>query len=212
MAVMFSDGIEIRRVSTAPYNNNCYVLVCRESKESVIIDAPSEPERVLAEAATSKVVAIVTTHCHMDHVLGLVELQRATGAPVAVHPAEADRLPLRSEKELVHHGSFRFGTIALKTIHVPGHTPGGIAFLYEKHLFSGDSLFPNGPGKTQSPRDFRQLVKNLQERIFTLPDDVLVYPGHGESTVLGAEKEQFRVFSHRPHRPDLCGDVLWLKD
>ena len=210
MAVIHSNGIEIRKISTGSYDNNCYVVVCPRTKESVIIDTPAEPEKILAEAQGTQVKAILMTHCHMDHILGHREVKEATGASVWVHESEAKELPLPPEHFFQHQGQVTFGTITLATIHVPGHTTGGTSLLWGDHLFSGDTLFPNGPGKTMTPANFQQLVKNLEERILILPDVVTVYPGHGADTVLGREKEQFRQFKQRPHRPDLYGDVLWM--
>lgn len=212
MAVIHQSVIEIRKVNTGPYDNNCYIVVCRKTGESVIIDTPAEPERILAEAKGTTVKAILMTHCHMDHVLGHQEIKRATGAPVWVHASEAAQLPSPPERFLRHEGGVAFGNVRLRTIHVPGHTTGGTALLWGTHLFSGDTLFPNGPGKTWSPAAFRQLVGSLAERVFVLSDDVDVHPGHGADTVLGKEKQQFADFQRRPHRPDLCGDVVWLRD
>jgi glyoxylase-like metal-dependent hydrolase (beta-lactamase superfamily II) len=213
MNVLFtSPNLEIRQVSCGPYDNNCYVLVCPKTGESVMVDTPAEPEQALALAKGTKVTAILMTHCHGDHITGHNEIRRATGAPVWVHESEAGALPVPPEHHFQHNGSITFGDVTVRTIHVPGHTTGGTCLLWRNQLISGDTLFPDGPGKTWSPEAFMQLVASLKERIFTLPDDVAVYPGHGRSTVLGREKAQFRDFERRQHRPGLCGDVVWLKD
>jgi glyoxylase-like metal-dependent hydrolase (beta-lactamase superfamily II) len=85
-----------------------------------------------------------------------------------------------------------------------------VCFLTGKYLISGDTLFPGGPGKTGSPGNLEQIIESIKGKILPLPDDTYVYPGHGDSTVLRKEKEEFAVFSSRPHDPNLCGDVLWL--
>jgi len=95
-------------------------------------------------------------------------------------------------------------------LHTPGHTPGSLCFRVGRYLISGDTIFPGGPGRTSSPDDFKQIVKSITEKIFVLPDDTQIYPGHGNSTVLKNEKEEFAVFTSRPHEPNLCGEVLWL--
>ncbi len=207
-----SAGLEIRKVSAGPYDNNCYVLVCPETQESVVIDTPAEPQKALALARGTKVAAILMTHCHMDHILGHREVKEATGAPVWVHPSEAGLLPLPPEHAFQHEGAVTFGRVTLRTVHVPGHTSGGTALIWGDHLFSGDVLFPNGPGRTTSPENFRQLVSMLAQRIFILSDAIQVHPGHGQGTVLGREKALFRDFSQRSHRPDLCGDIVWTRD
>ncbi len=213
MSTLFkSECLEIRQVSCGPYDNNCYVLVCPKTGESVIVDTPAEPEKALALAKGTVVKGILMTHCHGDHVTGHMEIRRATNAPVWVHESEAGRLPAPPERRFQHEGTITVGQVTLRTIHVPGHTTGGTCLLWQDQLVSGDTLFPNGPGKTWSPEAFKQLVGSLKERIFTLPGDVAVYPGHGRSTVLAREKAQFRDFESRQHRPGLCGDVVWLKD
>ena len=146
----------------------------------------------------------------MDHLGALSELTSKLGIPVAVHPLDARGLRLQPEILLGDGDTVSFGGIKLKVLHTPGHTPGSLCFLAGKYLISGDTLFPGGPGKTGSPADFRQIIESITGRIFCLPDDTEIYPGHGDSTVLKKEKEEFAVFSSRPHDPNLCGDVLWL--
>ncbi|MCH7552658.1 MAG: MBL fold metallo-hydrolase [Chloroflexi bacterium] len=210
MAVIHTDGLEIRKITTGSYENNTYILVCPETNASVIIDTPAEPDKILAEAAGTDVKAIYMTHCHPDHTTGHREIKEATGAPVWVHASEADQLPLPPEHTFEHDGIVRFGAISLQTIHVPGHTTGGTSLLWRDHLFSGDVLFPNGPGRTTSPANFLQLIEMLRERIFTMADDIAVHPGHGLDTVMGREKKLFEAFSQRTHSPDLCGNIAWV--
>ncbi len=211
MPVIHSSGIEIRTINTGPYDNNTYILVCPSTKESVIIDTPAEPEKILALTEGTDVKGILITHCHMDHILGHREIKEATGAPVWVHESEADQLPLSPEHYFQHGGEITFGTLTLRAIHVPGHTTGGTSLAWGDHLFSGDTLFPNGPGRTTSPENFQQLIKGLEERIFVLPDNLNVYPGHGASTVLGREKDLYLQFKMRPTRKDLSGSVIWTE-
>jgi glyoxylase-like metal-dependent hydrolase (beta-lactamase superfamily II) len=104
----------------------------------------------------------------------------------------------------------RLGELEFTVLHTPGHTPGSLCFKVGPYLISGDTIFPGGPGKTGSGDDFRQIIKSITERIFILPDDTQIYPGHGDSTVLKKEEEEFAVFASRPHAEDLHGDVLWL--
>jgi glyoxylase-like metal-dependent hydrolase (beta-lactamase superfamily II) len=113
-------------------------------------------------------------------------------------------LPLSDGDEVV------FGKVTLKVLHTPGHTPGSLCFLTDRYLLSGDTIFPGGPGRTNSPRDLEQVMESLTEKIFVLPDDTRIHPGHGESTVLKKEKDEFAAFSSRPHRSGLCGEILWL--
>ena len=103
-----------------------------------------------------------------------------------------------------------FGKVKVEVLHTPGHTPGSLCFKIGKYLIAGDTVFPRGPGKTGSPADFRQIVKSITDKIFVLPDDTQIYPGHGDSTTIKNGKSEFAVFSSRRNDPNLCGDVLWL--
>jgi len=103
------------------------------------------------------------------------------------------------------------GKVKIKVIYTPGHTPGSVCFLIQDHLFAGDTLFPGGPGRTDSPEDFQLILKSINEKLFGLPDETQVYPGHGEFTTIGKEKTEYSVFLSRKHEPGLCGDVSWLK-
>ena len=103
-----------------------------------------------------------------------------------------------------------FGRVELKVLHIPGHTPGSLAFLVGHYLMWGDTVFPGGPGKIASPIDLKQIIESITDKLFVLPDDTQVFPGHGDSTILKKEKDEFAVFSSRPHASNLCGDVLWL--
>ena len=103
------------------------------------------------------------------------------------------------------------GAIKLKVLHTPGHTPGSVCFLAGKYLIAGDTLFPGGPGRTQSPDDFRQIINSVTQKLFELPDSTQVYPGHGEATTIKRAKQEYAVFSVQPQDPNLCGDVVWNK-
>jgi glyoxylase-like metal-dependent hydrolase (beta-lactamase superfamily II) len=141
---------------------------------------------------------IITTHRHFDHWQALAEVQGTTGADVAAHPDDAVELPVQVTTLVEHGGTVAVGTATLSVIHLRGHTPGSIALSYdaggrlagEPHLFTGDSLFPGGPGNTQGDaKRFAQLMDDLEERVFApLPDPTWVYPGHGSDTTLGAER------------------------
>jgi len=204
------DKILIKRIETDPFGTNAYILVCQRTQESVLIDAPGDELAILDNIRNTKPRSILITHSHFDHTGALKELKRRLDIPVGVHQADARRIPLSPDLLLKDGDLVSFGNIKLKVLHTPGHTPGSICFFREKYLISGDTLFPGGPGKTGSPSDLKQIITSLKEKIFVLSDEVHVYPGHGESTVLKKEKAEFAVFSSRKHRPDLCGDVLWL--
>jgi glyoxylase-like metal-dependent hydrolase (beta-lactamase superfamily II) len=195
-------GLSVTKLAVGPMNNNVYLLRCLRTGEALLVDAAAEPDRILAMIGDTHIARIVTTHRHADHWQALTEVQAATGAPVVAHPEDAPGLPVKVD-ELARHGeTLHAGDAEFAVIHLRGHTPGSIALRYdasgglagEPHLFTGDSLFPGGPGKTTSPADFTSLMDDLDERVFTpLPDATWVYPGHGNDTTLGVE---------RPHVPE----------
>jgi hydroxyacylglutathione hydrolase len=204
-----NDRIRIDRLILGPFETNSYILTCRVTGESVVVDAPADADTILRHVKPTTPRYILITHTHMDHLGALTELRAELQIPVAAHPLDAGRLQSPPDMALPDSGSVSFGRIALHVLHTPGHTPGSVCFLIEKFLLSGDTIFSGGPGRTNSPGDFRQIIESIRSKIFPLPDDTRIYPGHGDSAVLGDEKAKFAAFSSRPHAPDLCGDVLW---
>jgi glyoxylase-like metal-dependent hydrolase (beta-lactamase superfamily II) len=191
-------GLSVTKLAVGPMDNNAYLLRCLRTGDALLIDAAAEPDRLIEVIGDVPVVRIVTTHKHADHWQALAEVQAATGAAVAAHPIDAEEIPVTVTEPVEHGDTVRAGDVELTVIHLRGHTPGSIALRYdaaaEPHLFTGDSLFPGGPGKTTSPADFTSLMNDLEQRVFDqLPDPTWVYPGHGNDTTLGAE---------RPHLPE----------
>lgn len=208
--VIRDDHLQIDRLSLGPFGTNCYILSCRQTGESVLVDTPAEGDKLLGQLKQSDPQYIIITHNHLDHLGAFSEIKADLKIPVAIHPEDAKKLPSQPEILLKNGDSITFGKIDLRVLHTPGHTPGSICLLTGKYLISGDTIFPGGPGKTESPAALRQIIESLSEKIFVLPEDIQIYPGHGESTLLGKEKAEFELFSSRDHDPSLCGDVLWL--
>lgn len=206
----YDDEIRIKKLEVQPFGTNCYIVVCPQTNEGVVIDAPGEAPRIVAEMGDVKVRRLIITHTHLDHLGAFQELRDEMGASAAVHHLEASALPSPPDVTLEDGDEIRFGSVMLKVLHTPGHTPGGVCLVTGRHLFSGDTLFPGGPGKTRDAAAFEQIVKSITDKLFVLPDDTIVHPGHGDDAVLGEEKEKFAVFSSRPRPVGLCGDVLWL--
>ncbi|MFN3974341.1 MAG: MBL fold metallo-hydrolase [Dehalococcoidia bacterium] len=197
------------RVVCGRLSNNAYILVCRATGEGVLIDAPEEPHKVLEALQGVRVRFILLTHRHADHWAGLATLKTALQAPVGIGEADANALPTPPDFIIADGQVFHFGRLSLRALATPGHTPGSTCFLFGKHLISGDTLFPGGPGHTNTPQDLRQIVESIRQRLLVLPDDTLVLPGHGEGTTIGEAREEYLLFASRQHPPDLCGDVLW---
>jgi len=211
MKIMVEDrDVRIIKMELGPFGTNAYIIVCRATGDNILVDAPADADKVVKRLAGTNPKYIVLTHTHIDHIGALEELKARLKVPVALHPEDAVRLSLRPDMELKDGDTIEVGKLKLKVLHTPGHTPGSLCFLVGKYLISGDTIFPGGPGKTGTPADFEQIVKSIETRLFVLPDDTQVYPGHGDGTVLDKEKKEFAIFASKPHDPNLCGDVLWL--
>jgi glyoxylase-like metal-dependent hydrolase (beta-lactamase superfamily II) len=193
-------GLTITKVAVGPMDNNAYLLRCRATGEQLLIDAANEAGTLLGLTGQVPLATIVTTHQHPDHWLALAEVQKATGAATVAHPDDAGELPVPVTRLVNGGDQVTVGGATLSVIHLRGHTPGSIALCYDAagalagtpHLFTGDSLFPGGPGNTEgNPRRFGQLLDDLEQRVFgPLPDGTWVYPGHGRDTTLGAERPE----------------------
>jgi glyoxylase-like metal-dependent hydrolase (beta-lactamase superfamily II) len=199
------DALTIRKASVSRMDNNVYLLTCRETGEQLLIDAADDASRIqkLITEGTGAVDTIVTTHQHWDHHRALPEIAGATGATTAAGAPDADALPVIPNLRLAHGDRVTFGAIELDVIQLRGHTPGSVALAYADpaggaHLFTGDSLFPGGPGKTWAAADFASLMSDLEARVFDVyDDDTWVYPGHGKDTMLGTERPHLREWRER---------------
>ncbi len=210
MVTVAKDGrIRIEKLELGPFGTNAYFLTCRRTNASVLVDAPGDAGKILAQLKGTDPKYILMTHNHMDHTGALADVKAALNVPIAAHRDDAGSLPLQPDMLLSDGDVVSWGDIQLTVLHTPGHTPGSLCFLTGNYLIAGDTLFPDGPGKTGSPADFRQIVESLTSKIFVLPEDTRIYSGHGDSTVLKKEKQAFEAFSARNHDPNLCGDVLW---
>lgn len=190
------------------FQTNCYLVGCPETKEAMVLDPGGEVLPILerARALGLTIQSVVNTHGHYDHIVGNAELVRRTGAELLIHEQDAPRLyapeydfslllGLRRERSeptrLLRAGdTVGVGTLSFRVLHTPGHTPGSICLLGHGALFSGDTLFHLGVGRTDLPGgDMEALMRSLEEVLFPLDDDLIVYPGHGPETTLGYEKQ-----------------------
>lgn len=187
----------------------CYVLVCPRTHDSVIIDPGGSPDEIVALAAGTQVRGIIITHGHRDHIGAVQEVRSATGVPVWVHQDDVERLPAPPDRDLAEGALIAVGELRLTAIPTPGHTAGSTCLHVGDHLIAGDTLFPGGPGRTQNNADFEQELRSITERLYVLPDHIVVHPGHGLPTTIGESRREYEAFARRPRTPDLQGDVLW---
>lgn len=185
--------LEIHRVVVGSYDNNVFVLRCRETGEAVLIDAANEHEQLLQLCQRLGVRRVLETHGHWDHIQA-VPAMREAGYEVAVTAADAPMLKDCGYDVFIDDAEvIEVGRLRLHAIHNPGHTPGSVSFRVEGAplLFTGDTLFPGGPGNTSfEGGSFATIIDSIDNKLFTLPATTIVMPGHGVSTTIGAERPQ----------------------
>jgi len=204
---MMSDGLVIHHLSVGPLQVNCFLVACPKTHDAMVVDPGEDGDRILklANQEGLKIVKVVNTHCHFDHIGANRQLIEATGAELLLHAADQPLLaqarsqaatfglsaePSPEPDRLLDQGdTFDVGELTFKVFHVPGHSPGGICLLSEGHLFVGDVLFAGSIGRTDLPGgDFDALVSGVRGRLFSLPDETIVHPGHGPDTTIGQER------------------------
>ena len=202
------------------FYNNAYLITCKSSNKSVIIDTPDQPNELIAAAGQTDVNAILITHNHWDHLEGFDVVSDQFQVPVGIGAddaeAVADKDGYREPIDVSHDNVLQVGEITIRCIATPGHTPGSTSYLLPgdtpgsaPHVFTGDTLFPGGPGKTGSPEAFDQIVESIPNRLLTLPANTVVMPGHGDFTTIEASVAEYAVFASKPREAGLFGDVTW---
>ena len=193
-----ASGVCINKLVVGPVENNVYVVRCTNTGDAIIVDAANEHELLLEVSKATGVRRVLTTHGHWDHI-GAVTALRDAGIDIGISDADASMLP--SYDFVIDDDSVvEVGDLRLRTILNPGHTAGSMSFLLEGHpvLFSGDTLFPGGPGNTTFPGgDFAEIIRSIDGKLFTLPAETLVLPGHGLDTTIGTERPHLQEWVDR---------------
>ncbi|QIK66325.1 MBL fold metallo-hydrolase [Nocardioides sp. HDW12B] len=194
----------ITKMVVGDFGNNTYLLRCRRTDEQVLVDAAAEPERILSLVGRGGLAKVVTTHQHGDHWGALADVVEATGATTYAGAHDAEGIPVPTDVLVEDGDTITVGDCTLTAIHLVGHTPGSIALLYDDpdgtpHLFTGDCLFPGGVGNTfGSKENFDSLLHDVTTKLFDrLPDETWFYPGHGDDSVLGAERPKIPEWRER---------------
>ncbi|PIE70494.1 MAG: MBL fold metallo-hydrolase [Deltaproteobacteria bacterium] len=197
----------LKQLAVGPIMANCFILGCPETRKAAVIDPGDEADKILMALADAglKVTALVNTHGHFDHVAANKRMKEVTGAALMIHRDDAPMLSQLSltaaafglsaensppaDRQLKDGDTITVGTLSLKVIHTPGHTPGGITLLCEGHAFVGDTLFAGSIGRTDLPGgNFNTLISSIKNRLYDLPDNTVVHTGHGPDTTIGNEK------------------------
>ena len=197
----------VEKLVVGPFASNCYIVGSQSNKAGMIIDPGDEAKQILKRVKDLEldIKFIVLTHGHIDHTGALKEVREVTGAKVAIHGDDAKSLknqlvaiafglsyptPPRPDRLLKGGDSIDVGGLHFEVLHTPGHTPGGICLLGEGVVFSGDTLFNYGVGRTDLPGgSYSQLMNSIQTKLMVLPDNTVIYPGHGSDTTIGAERK-----------------------
>jgi glyoxylase-like metal-dependent hydrolase (beta-lactamase superfamily II) len=198
----------LERIIVGDLETNCYIYGSEKDKEAVVIDPGGSPERILSAlyGLATNVLYIINTHGHVDHIAANRQIKKRTGAQILIHQADSEMLidarknfsdllavPVTSppaDRLLGGGDVIRVGELELKVVHTPGHSPGGISLISEGLVFSGDTLFAGSIGRWDFPgASYNLLLASLRNKLLVLDDDMIVYPGHGPSSTIGAEKQ-----------------------
>jgi len=193
----------LKTLVVGPIQSNCCIIGCERTREAAVIDPGGDADRILITLAKDKLrcVYIINTHGHFDHSADNKRLKEVTGAQLLIHQADAPMILHQSDspppdRYLGEGDIITFGDISLKVLHTPGHSPGGISLVTDKIVFVGDTLFAGSIGRTDFlGGDYEGLLRNVRKKIFTLGDDVVIYPGHGPKTTVGRERKTNPFFT-----------------
>jgi hydroxyacylglutathione hydrolase len=209
MLIAQNEVLRIEKFVLGPYETNAYTVLCKKTGESAVVDAPAEASVIIESLKNTKPRFLLLTHDHYDHTGVLVSLRARLKVPLATNELSSYQLKTPPEILLNDGDTITLGALKIKVLFTPGHTPGSLCFLVGKYLLAGDTLFPGGPGHTETPEDFVTILASITQKIFSLPGETVILPGHGETTTVNKSKEEYAVFAAKPHGP-LYGDVAWL--
>jgi glyoxylase-like metal-dependent hydrolase (beta-lactamase superfamily II) len=218
MTLIYSGDTWTIQSFVSGFENNAYLVTCLQTGSSMIIDTPDSPHELIDAASRTDVRAVLITHNHMDHLQGFGDVVRKFDVPVGIGNGDAHSVDKRAGRllDVSQDTLITYGGISMRAVSTPGHTPGSTCFVLPSespgatpHVFTGDTLFPGGPGKSRSAETFDQIVESIGERLMTLPADTVVLPGHGRSTTIAESKAEYDSFIAMPRKLGLYGDVTW---
>ncbi len=197
----FASGLQVVKFEVGTMENNIYVVWDEQSRDAYVLDAGYEPEAIAEQVHGLNVKAVLVTHGHRDHHEHVAELRDLLNVPVGIGETDRAMLSVEPDFTITDSETLPFGRFTLRALHTPGHTPGSTCFHLSadgEHLFTGDTLFPGGPGNTQKdPGRFATIVNSIRTRLFVLPPETVVYPGHGRDTTIGSETPHLEEWIQR---------------
>lgn len=203
--------IVLQTREVGPWPMNTYLLICEETRKSVVVDPGADPDAIFNLAKDTTISKILITHGHPDHIHALDEIKGRTNALVYVNDLDANKFGIQFDIPLMDEGIIAFGESKLRAIFTPGHTPGSTSFdLGDGRIIVGDTIFVGGPGHTSTPDDFLTTMHTMQHTVFSWSDETLFFPGHGAEGTIGAERAAFENFIARGWSDNLFGDVTWV--
>ena len=204
-------NLELRTHPVGPYSMNSYALVCRVTRQSVLIDPGDEPDKLQTMLKGTRPIAILLTHTHLDHVGALAEMKTRLQVPLMLHRGPHARgFESEADQWLDDGDTLQVGEHTLRVFYTPGHTADQVCYAIEGdvRVVVGDTIFDGGPGKTWSAEDFQTTLKTLREVVLPWSDDTVCYPGHGGSFRLGDHRHEIEAFLGREHG-QFFGDASW---
>ena len=195
--VFDGDGFTVSRVVVGRLDNNVYLIEDTASGDALLVDAADDPDAILEFVGDTPVVGVFTTHGHGDHHEAVPAVPQALDTPFMLHPLD-ETLAGKAADITIETGELLIGDTVATVVHTPGHTPGSVCLVLPGAVFTGDTLFPGGPGATRFDHSsFTTIIESLETELFGLPDETIVFPGHGASTTIGTERPQLASWIER---------------
>ena len=219
MGLIYSGKLWMIQRFISGFSNNSFLVTCKRTNKSIIIDTPADPADLLNSSENFSIVGILITHGHYDHLEGFKEVYDRYKVPVGIGNNDINSLPIKPKDYInVDDGSINtFGDLVIRSIETPGHTSGSTCYFLpgespgsEPHLFSGDTLFPGGPGKSLTHENFLEIVKSITTKLYSLPNHTHILPGHGEFITLEDSIKEFEEFNKNPLDNNTFGNVKWI--
>ena len=220
MNTFINNDISFEKIISNPLDNNIWIIFSKQTNKGIIIDAPPDFEKInqiISNLGTLKIENILITHNHYDHIDGIEYMYENLKNPVKIWIGKDDLDKLNEFsinkndiKTYTEHTNIKLNNTFVKFIPTPGHTNGSTCILIENHIFTGDTLFPGGPGRTSNSNDFKKIIDSIENKLLVLSPNTLVHPGHGADTKIKTSKKEYEIFKYKNLEiSKLSGNISW---